>query len=173
VADHGRSGGEPRAKVIYGIHLTDVADPAVREAIVSPLLTYNEAKTGRNDFRLLILTLTDSNGRVVGGLWGRTVYDWLFIELLVVPESMRGQGIGTELMGLAEREAVARGCRNAWLDTFEFQARPFYERLGYSCFAELADYPPGFSRYFLKKALSNVMWASSSSSSKGSSSTAG
>jgi len=159
--------------VIYGIHLTDVADPAVREAIVSPLLTYNEAKTGRNDFRLLILTLTDSNGRVVGGLWGRTVYDWLFIELLVVPESMRGQGIGTELMGLAEREAVARGCRNAWLDTFEFQARPFYERLGYSCFAELADYPPGFSRYFLKKALSNVMWASSSSGSKGSSSTAG
>ena len=159
--------------MIYGIHLTDVADPAVREAIVNPLLTYNQAKTGRNDFRLLILTLTDSNGRVVGGLWGRTVYDWLFIELLVVPESMRGQGIGTELMGLAEREAVARGCRNAWLDTFEFQARPFYERLGYSCFAELADYPPGFSRYFLKKALSNVMWASSSSGSKGSSSTAG
>jgi len=139
--------------VIYGIHLTDVADPAVREAIVNPLLTYNQAKTGRNDFRLLILTLTDSNGRVVGGLWGRTVYDWLFIELLVVPESMRGQGIGTELMGLAEREAVARGCRNAWLDTFEFQARPFYERLGYDCFAELTDYPPGFSRYFLRKVL--------------------
>ena len=139
--------------MIYGIHLTDVADPAVREAIVSPLLTYNQAKTGRNDFRLLILTLTDSNGRVVGGLWGRTVYDWLFIELLVVPESMRGQGIGTELMGLAEREAVARGCRNAWLDTFEFQARGFYERLGYTCFGELKDYPAGSARYFMRKTL--------------------
>ena len=75
------------------------------------------------------------------------------MELLAVPESMRGQGIGTELMRRAEREAVVRGCRNAWLDTFEFQARPFYEKLGYTCFGELADYPPGFSRYFLRKAL--------------------
>jgi GNAT superfamily N-acetyltransferase len=137
----------------YGIHFTDVADPAVRGAIVDPLLAFNEARTGRNDFRLLILTLTDSTGRIVGGLWGRTSYDWLFVELLVVPETMRGQGIGRELMQRAEGEAVTRGCRNAWLDTFEFQARGFYEKLGYTCFGELADYPPGFSRYFMKKAL--------------------
>jgi hypothetical protein len=48
---------------------------------------------------------------------------------------------------------LKRGCHSAWLDTFEFQARGFYERLGYSCFAELRDYPPGFARYFMKKAL--------------------
>jgi GNAT superfamily N-acetyltransferase len=137
----------------YGIQLTDVADPAVREALVAPLLAYNVQQTGRSNFRLLILTLTDANGRVVGGLWGRTVYDWLFVELLVVPETMRGRGIGTELMQRAEGEAVARGCHSAWLDTFQFQARGFYEKLGYSCFAELADYPPGFSRYFMKKTL--------------------
>jgi GNAT superfamily N-acetyltransferase len=135
------------------ISLTEVADQAVREAIVGPLIAYNAQKTGRNDFRLLILALHDADGTIVGGLWGRTTYDWLFIELLVVPESMRGQGVGTELMGRAEREALARGCRNAWLDTFEFQARGFYEKLGYTCFGELADYPPGFSRYFLKKKL--------------------
>ena len=137
----------------YSIQLTDVADPAIRDAIVNPLLAYNTAKTGRNDFRLLILSVTDSDGRLVGGLWGRTVYDWLFVELLVVPETMRGQGIGTELMRRAESEAILRRCRNAWLDTFEFQARGFYEKLGYSCFAELAEYPPGFSRFFLKKTL--------------------
>ena len=37
--------------------------------------------------------------------------------------------------------------------TFEFQARGFYERLGYRCFGELNDYPTGFARYFMKKAL--------------------
>ena len=137
----------------HSISLTDVADQAVREAIVSPLLAYNAQKTGRNDFRLLILTLRDAGGTIAGGLWGRTVYDWLFVELLVVPESMRGQGIGSELMRRAEQEAVARGCQNAWLDTFEFQARGFYEKLGYTCFGELADYPPGFGRYFLRKRL--------------------
>jgi len=47
-------------------------------------------------------------------------------------------------------------CHSAWLDTFEFQARGFYERLGYSCFGELPNYPVGFSRYFLKKTLAEV-----------------
>jgi hypothetical protein len=56
-------------------------------------------------------------------------------------------------MSLAEREARSRGCHGAWLDTFEFQARGFYERQGYTCFAQLPDYPPGFSRFFMKKAL--------------------
>jgi GNAT superfamily N-acetyltransferase len=89
----------------------------------------------------------------VGGLWGRTGYDWLFVELLFVPESMRGRGVGTDLMRRAEREAAARGCHGAWLDTFEFQARGFYERLGYECFGELQRYPVGSARFFLKKGL--------------------
>ena len=56
-------------------------------------------------------------------------------------------------MQLAEREAVSRGCHGAWLDTFEFQARGFYERIGYECFGELPGYPRGFSRFFMKKIL--------------------
>jgi hypothetical protein len=38
-----------------------------------------------------------------------------------------------------------------WLDTFSFQARPFYEKLGYEVFGQLEDYPRGHSRYFLQK----------------------
>ena len=125
----------------------------MRGAILAPLVAYNRAKTGRDDSRPLGLTLEDSDGQVVGGLWGRTAYDWLFVELLFVPESMRGSGIGRDLLTRAEREAIARGCHSAWLDTFEFQARGFYERLGYTCFGELANYPPGSSRYFFKKSL--------------------
>jgi ribosomal protein S18 acetylase RimI-like enzyme len=56
-------------------------------------------------------------------------------------------------MQLAEREAIVRGCRGAWLDTFEFQARRFYERIGYECFGELPNYPRDFSRFFMKKTL--------------------
>ena len=135
------------------IRLTDVADEAIRKAIVEPLVAYNLAKTGRNDVRPLVLALEGDDGAVVGGLWGRTAYGWLFVELLVVPESLRGRGLGTELMTRAETEAIARGCHNAWLDTFEFQARGFYERLGYTCFGELKDYPAGSARYFMRKTL--------------------
>jgi len=133
--------------------MTDVADESIRKAIVAPLIAYNQAKTGRNDVHPLVLALEDDDGAVVGGLWGRTAYGWLFVELLVIPESLRGRGFGTELMSRAESEALARGCHGAWLDTFEFQARGFYERLGYTCFGELKDYPPGSGRYFMRKAL--------------------
>ena len=32
----------------------------------------------------------------------------------------------------------------------------FYERIGYTCYAELPDYPAGCARYFMKKALRAV-----------------
>jgi len=137
----------------HTIELTDTVDEAVRNAIVRPLIAYNSSQTGISDHRPLIVVLRDEQGEVVGGLWGRTGYGWLYVELLVVPESLRGKRIGTELLARAETEARARECANVWLDTFEFQARGFYERLGYRCFGELAEYPPGFSRYFMTKVL--------------------
>ncbi len=73
--------------------------------------------------------------------------------MLAVPAGLRGCGVGTEIMQMAEREAMQRNCHGAWLDTFDFQARGFYERLGYRWFAELPDYPIGHTRYFMKKAL--------------------
>jgi len=133
--------------------MTAQPDESIRKAILDPLVAYNQARTGRNDFRPLVIAVEGPDGGVVGGLCGRTAYDWLFVELLFVPESLRGRGLGSELMLRAETEAISRGCRHAWLDTFEFQARAFYQHLGYTCFGELADYPVGSARYFMRKAL--------------------
>jgi len=66
---------------------------------------------------------------------------------------MRGSGIGRRLLSEAEAEAIRRRCRGALLDTFSFQARGFYERLGYSAFGVIDDYPPGHCRIFLAKKL--------------------
>jgi GNAT superfamily N-acetyltransferase len=140
--------------VKVSIQLSDEAQAEVRDAIVGPLVAYNTQRTGTNDYRPLVLTIRSEDSQVVGGLWGRTAFGWLFVELLFVPEALRGRRIGADLMSRAESEAIVRGCRNAWLDTFEFQARGFYERLGYRCFGQLDDYPPGFARYFMQKALS-------------------
>jgi GNAT superfamily N-acetyltransferase len=139
----------------FSIELSDAAPEEVTKVIRRPLLDYNAQRTGISDFRPLAATLRDADGRILGGLVGRTAFGWLFVELLVVPEALRGQGIGKDLMLRAEAEAVRRGCHSAWLDTFEFRAREFYEKLGYQVFGELEDYPEGFSRYFMKKVLSN------------------
>lgn len=137
----------------YRIELTDTPPDAARQVIVQGLLAYNQARTGIADHRPLALLLHGEDGQVVGGLWGRTAYGWLFVELLFVPESLRGRGVGRTLLQQAEDEARARGAVGIWLDTFGFQARPFYERLGYRVFGEIKDYPPGFSRYYLQKRL--------------------
>jgi GNAT superfamily N-acetyltransferase len=135
------------------LELSDVADEEVRRLIVAPLIEYNTNQAGPGNGRPVVITVKDNTGHVVGGLWGYTGYEWLFTQLLVVPASHRKAGTGSRLMRMAEAEAMSRGCIGAWLDTFEFQARGFYERLGYECFAELPNYPTGFSRYFMKKSL--------------------
>ena len=135
------------------MRLTAIANEEVRRAIAAPLVRFNESQAGPSGNTPLVVELLDAQDQVIGGLWGNTAYGWLFVQLLAVPDELRGQGWGRRLMALAEEEAVKRGCRDAWLDTFEFQSRGFYERIGYSCFATLADYPKGFSRYFLRKAL--------------------
>jgi GNAT superfamily N-acetyltransferase len=132
---------------------TDQAE-AAGEAIGQLIGAYNDAQTGLTEEALpLALVLRDEAGAVTGGLYGRFYYGWLFVALLLVPEALRGRNLGTELMAQAEAAARARGCTGIWLDTFSFQARGFYEKLGFTMFGEIEDYPPGFSRYFFKKRL--------------------
>ena len=139
----------------YSIDISDVEDQAVFQGIVGPLVDYNNSQAGPGAHKPLVIAIRDAAGAVTGGLWGATGYEWLFVRLLVVPESLRGTGVGSEVMRRAEVEALARGCTGVWLDTFEFQARGFYEKLGYECFGQLPDYPKGYSRYFMKKSLKN------------------
>jgi GNAT superfamily N-acetyltransferase len=106
----------------------------------------------RNAQAICILLRGDQN-RVVGGLKGNTVWGWLHVSELWIAENIRGSGFGTQLMRAAEIEARRRGCHHALLDTFDFQARPFYEKLGYKVFGELANFPRGHTRFFMSKAL--------------------
>ena len=141
----------------YKLELTDVAEEGVRKLIVAPLVEYNIAQAGPGNGKPLVITIKDESEQIVGGLWGYTGYEWLFTQLLVVPETQRRAGVGSRLMSMAEAEALSRGCSGSWLDTFEFQAKGFYERIGYECFAELPSYPKGFSRFFMKKTLTSTL----------------
>jgi GNAT superfamily N-acetyltransferase len=90
-------------------------------------------------------------GRVVGGLLGEVNLGWLFVAALWVDPEYRRAGLGTVLLRKAELEAYERGCIGIFLDTYSFQARPFYEKLGYRVFGELRDCPPGEAKFYLSK----------------------
>ena len=135
---------------------TEKLDPgeADIEAVRAPLMAHLD-QIGRDvGYRPYSILLSDEpGGPVTGGLYGYVLFEWLFIQFVSVPETLRGQGVGSQLMGQAEAWARAEGLGGLWLDTFAFQARPFYEKLGYSVFGEITDHPRGSSRYFLKKQL--------------------
>lgn len=134
------------------IVLTDAPDPVARGTIFDGVVSFGQARVGSADYRPLAVLLAEpATETVIGGLWGATFFEWLFVELLFVPEALRGSGLGATLMRRAEDEAVRRGCRGAWLDTFSFQAHGFYERLGYTVFGTIEDYPPGHRRHFMQK----------------------
>ncbi|WP_112662238.1 GNAT family N-acetyltransferase [Microvirga flavescens] len=127
----------------------------LHETIQQGLRAFNRAlfPAHRNGQDMTIAIRDAATGDAVGGLLGRTSGGWLGIELLFVPESLRGGGLASRLIGMAEEEARRRGCHSAWLDSLNAKAVALYEKLGYSRFGELQDYPLGNSRVFLQKKL--------------------
>ncbi|WP_375599255.1 GNAT family N-acetyltransferase [Devosia sp. Naph2] len=131
--------------------------PETRAAILEGLIAYNESRTEGKypPPRFIALALRDpETNRTAGGLTARIAYSRMFVELLYIPEALRGRGFGAELIGKAEAVARDNGCTGIWLDTFSFQAPGFYKKLGYDEFGILTDYPPGFTRHYLHKTLS-------------------
>jgi GNAT superfamily N-acetyltransferase len=137
----------------YSIQLAE--DPGqAYGSIWSPLLAFNEATVGDAAGTPFALVITAAGSReVVGGLWAMSLWGSFYIALVVTPEDARGDGLGSDLMAQAEAEARRRGCRQMWLDTYAFQARPFYERLGFSEFGQIDGPAPIFPRYFMQKTL--------------------
>ena len=136
------------------IVVADRVDQSLFAAISRPLADFNAHFAGPVEFRPLLLALTDGlSGEVIGGLAGETIYGWLSVQSLFVPERLRGQGLGRALIERAEAEGRQRGCIGIVVNTFSFQARPFYERLGFSQFGRLEDCPPGYACIYLCKRL--------------------
>jgi GNAT superfamily N-acetyltransferase len=133
------------------VHVESVHGPA-RRRIGKGLRAYNTAVVGKLDYKPLTITMREGRD-IVAGLAGHTAFGWMFIEVLWVSDEKCRKGAGRALMEKAEAEARKRGVRNAYLNTFSFQAPAFYKKLGYKEFARLNDFPAGHSFHWMTKAL--------------------
>ena len=133
----------------------DEAAAADVAAVVEGLVGFNleNAPAGPAFQPLFVRAHTD--GALAGGLNGSTYWRWLHVRHLWVHADFRRGGLGRELLTSAETEAKQRGCVGVELDTFSFQARGFYGRMGYAVFGTLDDCPPGHSRYFMYKRIAS------------------
>jgi GNAT superfamily N-acetyltransferase len=125
--------------------------PEARFRIIDPLIKYNEAQAGPRNTKEFSITVCSDTGEFAAGLLGFTHFNHFFVSAIYVEQPFRKEGIGRELMARAEALALEQGCAAIYLDTFDYQAPGFYEKLGFKIFGKLEDYPPGHERLYLVK----------------------
>jgi GNAT superfamily N-acetyltransferase len=123
----------------------------VFETLVSELRKFNMSHMDNEKSKPLSVIATDDSGHLIGGVSGRTIYNQFLVEIFWVSESSRKQGLGRNLMLRAEKEAKARGCLAAQVDTLSFQAPEFYQKLGFEIVGTVASIPNSPERFFLVK----------------------
>lgn len=116
------------------------------------LQAYNEPFWEVGEREKFTATLRDGE-RLVSGIVFAIFGEWLEVDYFWVDDAERSKGLGKRILNETEAFARSRGCGKSWLNTFSFQARPFYEKQGYCVVYTQENYPATNTRYFLEKTL--------------------
>lgn len=109
---------------------------------------------GLEDEQLICKKIVDQDGAIIAGCVGYALqWGCLYVDLLWVDEKYRRQELGSCLLQSVEEIGLGKGCYLSYLDTGDFQAKPFYLKHGYSVFATVKDNPVGHESYALCKRL--------------------
>jgi ribosomal protein S18 acetylase RimI-like enzyme len=125
----------------------------LRRLLEDNVVNVNFARTGQVEWFPIGFFLKSERDDWLGGCEGYVWGKWLHVRWLWVSEFLRNQGHATRLMDAAEAYAIERGATHATLETFSFQAPGFYIKRGYGIAGQLDDYPPGHTKFFLRKTL--------------------
>ena len=126
------------------------------ELIDNKLGDYNKTQvqyTSKMDYLPLNFHIKDDQGTIIAGINALSCWQMVHISELYVDENNRRKEIGTMLLSKVESEAKAIGATTSHTDTFDWQAKDFYLKLGYEIFGVIEDCPKGHKRFFLKKRL--------------------
>ena len=105
--------------------------------------------------RLMKKTQENFDGeKLIGGAIGFIQYNWYFLDMLYVDTKYRKKGIATKLITEIEKYSKDKKLTGIRMETWNFQAKGFYEKMGYTVWAQIENCPPGTIDYYLKKNLS-------------------
>lgn len=129
--------------------------PDDKQIMIDGMLAYHASKGHpRKVDQYSVLIKNKHDNKLIGIVMVTFLWNGMQIGTLWVDEDMRGQGLGRKLMGMVEEEGKKRGATFAYTDTFTWQASGFYEKLGYSVYGKLEEFPPGNSLTYYRKSLS-------------------
>ncbi len=121
------------------------------EIIEKNLYTFNDKIFGNSDD--FSVFLRDSNNKIQGGIIAqlRLELKLLYLDYIWIASQFRNKGFGTKIVHIAEQIAKNKGCQSSELETLDFQAEIFYQKLGYSRFGVVEKYMGKYDYIFMRK----------------------
>lgn len=150
-------GSSAGAAAVAGLRFELVKEPKSLEPLVASVLRETEKRQGltnippynKRDFAYAAKT---KDGQLAGGILGYTNYNELHIAMLAINPDCAVRGAGTTLLkGVEEAARSTYACNRMALETFDWQARPFYEKYGFEVFGIHKGQPKGHEKFFMEK----------------------
>ena len=91
------------------------------------------------------------DGKFAGGITICKKMNWIDFDVLFVKEEFRKKKIGTAIINEIFKYCKEEKIDGIHLFTLDFQAKGFYEKMGFTLIAEIKDWPKGITRYELIK----------------------
>ena len=88
---------------------------------------------------------------IIGGALGQIIWGWYYLSDFYINEEYRNQGIGTQIIDKIEQFAKENNALGVRIDSWNFQAPKFYQKLGYKVWGKFKDCPPGTTHYYMFK----------------------
>jgi ribosomal protein S18 acetylase RimI-like enzyme len=117
------------------------------------MMEFNATFFGKHTPKPFTIYINDSNHQLIAGVTGFYYHKYARIDYAWVHEAYRKQGLGKQLFARLERFLSEKHCQFIQLDTFDFQAKPFYEKLGFHCVGTISKWVGDHDCYFMRKEL--------------------
>ena len=101
------------------------------QELANLIRAYNRSNREPSKSEPLNIYLEDEQSNLKEGMVAETFGNWLEIEYLYVSDDLRGQGIGSKILKMAERESKERGCKYSFVNTFNFQEPNFSQKFNF------------------------------------------
>lgn len=143
----------------YHLMLEETWSKANSAVIVKNFNVCKKQQAGAQSKRPYTLFIASQTGDIVGGCLGHIITcngeKYLYVNRLWVNEQHRKHKLGTKIMRELEQYATRNNCQLIQLETYEWQARGFYEKLGYTAIATVAnvEHGSGGEHYYMRKVL--------------------
>lgn len=123
------------------------------QVLADGIKAYAKEKKALPPWDYFAFFIRDQDNNVVGGCDGNTLYGCLYIDQLWISETIRHAGWGTKLINAALDYGKKCGCTFANVDTMDWEARDFYQKLGFMIELERTGFHKNSVSYSLRKEL--------------------